>query len=451
MHIEQVFDSVQGMECATPPPGSIASDAACWAHDDAVSTVMGVVNASSTRLIGLVRQCLDEGWWEDVGCRSPEHWVAARCGLSAARAARLVRIARRIHAFPLLDELGRRGLVTEDQLHVVVVHAHPSHDRALADCASEVNVGQLLRVVRSLPVPDDEETVVLDADVDADAVAVREPSGPVDEVVFGWGDDGRLRGRFDLGAAAGAVVEKAFRAARNRLFAERAGADADDTHGARVDDIRWVDAFERLAHAGLAGLDPACASRQRPGDRYQVLLHLDLDRPERSRLHLGPLLPSAVRQELTCDAEVRAVLWRGGRPVALGRRRRVADPMLRALIEDRDDGCRVCGRRGWLHIHHLVHWEQGGPTDDDNLVALCTACHRAVHAERLRLVGDPTKPDGLLVLDHHGRPPPRPSPEPVRALPDDPEPYRGPDRSGRWRADPFIARLDDDDTAVTYF
>ena len=257
--------------------------------------------------------------------------------------------------------------------------------------------------------------------------APAEPAPPVDEFSFGWGDDGRLRGRFDVGAGLGAVIDKALRAARNRLYRERTGTDADDVHGARVDDIGWVDALERLAHAALAGLDPATAAGQRPGDRYQVLLHVDLDHPERSRLHLGPLLPVALRRELTCDADIRAVLWQDGRPVGLGRRRRVADPMLRALIEDRDDGCRICGRRGWLHIHHLVHWEDDGPTDPDNLVALCTACHRAVHAGRLRLIGDPTTtrrpPHPRPAKDDH---PHNPRPTPSGPCPRTPSPTPDP-------------------------
>ena len=426
---------------------ALAGERAWSAHDAALSEVMGVLNAASARLVDLVRQCLDQGWWEEAGCRSPEHWVAARCALSEGRAARLVRTARRIHEFPLLDGLGRTGLVTEDHLHVAAAHASSSHDAALAACAPSTNVAQLRRVIRSLPVADDEPVVV---DEPADEEAAAEPSVARDELTFGWGDDGRLRGRFEVGAAAGAVIDKALRAARARLFSERTGADAEDADESGGDEIRWIDAFERLAHAALAGLDPATAAGQRPGDRYQVLLHVDLDNVERSRLQLGPLLPAWLRRQLTCDADVRAVLWQGGRPVGLGRRRRVADPTLRSLIEDRDDGCRVCGRRGWLHIHHLVHWEDGGPTDDDNLVALCTCCHRSVHTGRLRLVGDPTKADGLVALDGMGRPLPRPSPRPVRVLPDAPAQYAGPDRGGRWRADPFAVNLDRDDAAVTY-
>ncbi len=32
------------------------------------------------------------------------------------------------------------------------------------------------------------------------------------------------------------------------------------------------------------------------------------------------------------------------------------------------------------HIHHSWHWADGGPTDLDNLVALCGHCHRYIHS-----------------------------------------------------------------------
>ena len=32
------------------------------------------------------------------------------------------------------------------------------------------------------------------------------------------------------------------------------------------------------------------------------------------------------------------------------------------------------------HIHHIRHWADGGPTDLDNLVALCGHCHRYIHS-----------------------------------------------------------------------
>jgi hypothetical protein len=131
---------------------------------------------------------------------------------------------------------------------------------------------------------------------------------------------------------------------------------------------------------------------------------------------------------LTCDADFRAVVERHGIVVATFRRRRTVPEVLRNLIEDRDQGCRVpgCGRCGFLHIHHLVHWAKGGPTTSDNLIALCPEHHRMVHAGLLRISGNPDQPDGLVFVDARGRPVPKPRAfAPPGPLPDPPSTYRG--------------------------
>ena len=69
-------------------------------------------------------------------------------------------------------------------------------------------------------------------------------------------------------------------------------------------------------------------------------------------------------------------------------------------------------RYSWLQIHHIVHWEDGGPTDTWNLVALCDAHHRLHHLGRLQIAGDADDPDGLVFG-------PRPPAEaPARASPE---------------------------------
>lgn len=57
----------------------------------------------------------------------------------------------------------------------------------------------------------------------------------------------------------------------------------------------------------------------------------------------------------------------------------------------RDKGCRYpgCGRTRWIHIHHLIHWARGGPTNLDNLISLCLFHHRLVHEDGWRISGDP--------------------------------------------------------------
>jgi HNH endonuclease/Domain of unknown function (DUF222) len=216
-------------------------------------------------------------------------------------------------------------------------------------------------------------------------------------------------------SAEGALVDKALAAATHTLFQARHGNAADDAEGV----ISTIDALVHLARVALDAMDPA--TRHQPGrlpsPRYVVNIHLPADHPNGARLHLGPVLPAALRQELSCDGLVRA-WWRDGTgTVNLGRIARVASPQLRTVIEHRDNGCRIpgCDRSRWLIIHHIIHWEDGGRTDTDNLIAVCPAHHRAVHRGEITITGNADR--HLTIRDQRGRPigpaPPRPPTMPL--------------------------------------
>jgi hypothetical protein len=98
---------------------------------------------------------------------------------------------------------------------------------------------------------------------------------------------------------------------------------------------------------------------------------------------------------------------------------------LRRYIERRDGGCihPLCEQRAWLHIHHLVHWENNGPTEPSNLCALCPTHHRALHHGDLTINGNP-ETGKLTITDARGNRieppgtgPPAPPPGPTRYTP----------------------------------
>jgi hypothetical protein len=71
----------------------------------------------------------------------------------------------------------------------------------------------------------------------------------------------------------------------------------------------------------------------------------------------------------------REILW-------AGREQRTIPPRIRRALERRDRHCAFPGCRvvvGRCHAHHVQHWENGGPTDLDNLVLICSRHHHAVH------------------------------------------------------------------------
>ena len=60
-----------------------------------VSVVAARLNRAHAELVDLTRRVLDEERWGGSGIRSPEHWLVLHAGLSPARAADVVRLARR--------------------------------------------------------------------------------------------------------------------------------------------------------------------------------------------------------------------------------------------------------------------------------------------------------------------------------------------------------------------
>jgi hypothetical protein len=95
-----------------------------------------------------------------------------------------------------------------------------------------------------------------------------------------------------------------------------------------------------------------------------------------------------------CDCGPRAgrghTLTALGPALDVGRSRRTIPPALRRALEFRDKGCRfpdhspaASGARGtrFAEGHHIIHWEDGGPTSLDNLALLCRDHHRCVHEE----------------------------------------------------------------------
>ena len=369
-----------------------------------VAELMGVINSATAELVATIAEVERSGWWEGWGIRSLEHWVTWRCGVSWPHARRLVGLARALPELPAVRGVFGAGSLSEDQAVVVARHATPATDAAAAELAPWLTVPQLGRAMSCIPQPAPEPVAEVDAE--------RQPDNETRErcrVSFGHRDDGSWWLRALLAPDVGAVVEQALTAARDAEFRDRhPHLDGGDVRAEATtrDGVSWADALARLAATGLDTLEQGTAGGGRPGgERFQVLVHIDADRETPTALHLGPLLPAGVDHLVTCDATVRAVIERSGQPVALGRRRRTVPRRLRHLVEQRDGGCRIygCGARHHLHIHHLVHWAAGGATNPDNLLCLCPAHHRLVHLGRLFITGDPTRPDGLVFTDDHGR------------------------------------------------
>ncbi len=358
-----------------------------WEAQARLVELMGQINCLTAQVVDVIAEVLDaDAWGPGGGLRSPEHWVAWRTGISSARAAALVTMARRHNELPECEVLFKAGSLTEDAMKAITAKVPAERDHELAELSPMLMHTQLTRILSHLP------------DQAAKPKIERER-----KVSFGFADDGWWGLSAVLPPDEGALMQEALEAARGEVFHERQ-PDADPAVRGTAS---WPDGMVRLAEVGLDALDPATRRGEPRGERAQVIVHLDgrSDGDGSARIHLGPQVPDALRRYLCCDAKVRvAIEDHNGALLGISPLEPTVNPRLRALIEARDQGCRYpgCSQRRWVHVHHLIHREDGGRTVATNLLCLCPFHHRLHHHGAFTVAGNPETPSGLRFVDHWG-------------------------------------------------
>ncbi|MCU0299830.1 MAG: HNH endonuclease [Candidatus Nanopelagicales bacterium] len=142
---------------------------------------------------------------------------------------------------------------------------------------------------------------------------------------------------------------------------------------------RRADALNDLASAAMANRG------QLGGSQITVLVDLEnLPKGSPAVLDDGTPIGPANLDLLACAA-VASVVFGVNRdgiflPLALGRSRRRASAAQWVALIARDRGCIRCGRSPrFCEAHHIVHWKNGGATDLENLVLMCSRCHHDLH------------------------------------------------------------------------
>jgi hypothetical protein len=395
--------------------------------DEEVNTVAGHLNALHARLVDLtVTMIANPRSWRGPGVHTPELFLAWRTGLSARRARQIVAVAERVHELPHCIDAFRRGELSIDQMASIARRAPWWTDREICNLGRMLTVSQLDRTLATYPFPfhphpdaptpsDDErpstddpaadDTTTGDQATDVQATDVPSPDDPTtgdqatddrvtdegsdsngtepapdrpqpdrapkDRMWFGIGDDGRFRLDLETDALTGKIIETALREARDQLF--------QDGHP----DLEWPDAIREVCERSLDTIsDPARR------DRFRIHVHLKTD--GQCCDDRGWNLPDAVRRYITCDGLLTPTFIDGSIPISVGRTGRTIPQRTRRLVMLRDGGCAVpgCTQTHVLEIHHIIHWENGGPTDTWNLITLCPHHHRMHHKGELGISGN---------------------------------------------------------------
>jgi 5-methylcytosine-specific restriction endonuclease McrA len=367
---------------------------------DEIAELSAHLDAATARLLALIREFDTRGGW-NTGFRSCAAWLSWRVGLDLGAARERVRVARALETLPLFAKALACGQLSYAKVRALTRVATPETEARLLAVGRAGTAAHVERIVRGWRSVDRRaearETVRRHA---SRALHVR-----TDE-------DGMVVVSGRLEPEVGALLTQALAAARETLYQRAREAAAANPGGVSAETPslaqQQADALALLAESALHHLDPGT-----PGERYQVVVHVDAqvladpDQPGQSLLDGGARVSAETSQRLACDASRVVMRHDGnGRLVEIGARTRTIPPALRRALYHRDRSCRFpgCGVR-FGQGHHLRHWAHGGPTTLSNLALLCRRHHRAVHEEGYQVARGP---DGTL---RFRRPDGRPLPE----------------------------------------
>lgn len=404
---------------------------------EAMRSVARVRCAVDGAMVGLVAAFEGSVVWAAQGHRSPVAWMVEQLGWSRPSAASERRTCLAASRMPHVAAAARRGEL------------------------SGVHLRHLVRARRE-PVEgvfdEDEEELVGDAvGMRADALRVhlerwwfdalaklgenepdRDPGGTDRSSLRlseGFSGRGILDG--DLAPEARATLQEAI-AGEIERWRREGSLDADPRTWAELQADALVALVARgAASPGGGSLRPSLLAIV---DLDTLLRRAGVDATERTVrraeiVGVGPVSDALIRELATRAGISLLVTGAGGRPLWLGRERRLASAAQRAAVLATDGGCCYwpgCGAPAHrCQIDHLTGWEQGGPTDIENLGPICGYHNRLKHRGRYQAARGP---DGrITICDRDGHPIGTPDPPDP---PDSPDPPGADGRAGSPGADP---------------
>lgn len=158
-----------------------------------------------------------------------------------------------------------------------------------------------------------------------------------------------------------------------------------------VDVMPWIEPNDhRQAQALIALVNGANESVSDVPARAEIVVHVDLETLQHGlhaggtcRTALGADLPVDTVRRLACEAEILPVVLDGRSvPIDVGRSKRLATVHQRRALEAIHPTCAIPDCEvifDHCNVHHIEYWENGGATDLNNMIPLCSRHHHAAH------------------------------------------------------------------------
>ena len=134
-----------------------------------------------------------------------------------------------------------------------------------------------------------------------------------------------------------------------------------------------------------------CGCGSQPMADITIVQHLSSDGTNAfAEIGGGGTIPQSVLEEYFCNARITGVVFSGeGVPLWHGHTKRLATKAQMNALRTRYGACGGCGADMWVcQGHHVEAVLRGGPTNIDNMMLVCWACHQKIHHHGWREVPD---------------------------------------------------------------
>lgn len=384
----------------TTPPSSDA-----YAIAESIRHLHRMSNTTRAQLLSAIARFDDLGLASNFGATSTASWLERDLRLSHSTAYEYTNIARALQRFPELNGAFINGELDYTTVRYLTRYLTAENESELVNLAINVCFAELQRALAG-------------SDTNTD----NNPDEPF--FTIHRRADGMMVGQFCLPAVIGEQLHAALK------LAHQANYDTGENHDERENQGIGVAPTDPSTHlrSPHPDVEEACPGTQthparpdirlsmkrvlNPPSRYGPPLKDDMyaafvsmiamvranpTRPIRSPgadvtimltedgkawMPANPQTPSRVLQNYVANATVRAHLLDGqGLTLYVGRSRRLAtDGQVRALLAVWGHQCAMpgCTHTRFFEIHHIHDWAEGGATDMDNLIPLCSSCHSKV-------------------------------------------------------------------------
>ena len=372
--------------------------------------------------------------YQRFGCSGAVHYGTAVLGLGTKHARNLRRVARELENLPRLSRAAEKGEISWGKLREIVGKASPETEDVwlmLAKNRSDHDIQRLVRATERGKLPwespqTEEPDIRLQLHLTAERGELFERaraslSGKLDQPVSITDALEHLVLEYLAGRQLSTEVIKSA-----KLEARRGASAAKRRHAHLIEEARELaeslteapgmleaalgfplgsDEFSEHSH-GLEIMEES-ENQERPGSPETAEESNIPESPTKSESLGIPAKPeSSVSptgfQRLECPARD-AREWKNPR-LRYNPKARGATPAQRRELLRRDGHCCStpgCPNRHWLHLHHLVPFARKGSTSPENLVTLCSACHKNYHDGHLRIEG--SRETGFTFRDAQGR------------------------------------------------